>query len=243
MVARKDASSVSVPISVVIVENRPVFSAGLRRLLSEQSSIDIVTEIFDVRMVSIAPMNTPPDVLLLSHGFGENLDEILRAVCTAFPRTPVVLYGIPGASDGVIAALRLGVKGFIDEDSSVGDLITAIHVVAQGQTVIAPRLASNLAALDSTPLTEWAGSAVEFQRLTLRELEVLQLVAHGLTNRCIAASIGLSEHTVRAHLREVMRKLKARSRIEAVSLGIRLKLIQPMNREDPTRHRNWLSQS
>jgi DNA-binding NarL/FixJ family response regulator len=218
-------------ISVVIAESRPYVSAGLRRLLSDQQSVDVIAELTAIQAPPPRPAATPPDVLLLNHALGDDLSETLRRARALFPSSAIVLYGIPSADNGAITALRLGVRGLVDEDAGLGDLVSAVHTVASGGVIITPRLASNLADIESESIVGWSAVAGEVPRLTDRERDVLRLVAHGLTNRRIAAAFGLSEHTVRSHLREVMRKLKARSRIEAVSLGIRLGLIHPADQE------------
>lgn len=231
MVTSEQACSRPAAISIVIVEKRPYLSAGLRRLLSGQDSVEVVAETTDVRTLPAELTASRPDVLLLSYSADDDLADTLRGIRATLPDTAVVLYGLPPTSTVAITALRLGVRGLIDDVAGFGDLVAALHVVARGQAIISPQLASNLAVLDSRSFVEPSAGVGGAPRLTSRELEVLRLIANGLTNRGIAVLCSLSEHTIRAHLREIMRKLSARSRIEAVSLGIRHGLIRPPEQE------------
>lgn len=229
MVASENSPPETAAVSVMIVDSRPFFSAGLRRLLSGHETVEVVADIADTRAVPAALAATPPDVLLLSYGLANDLDAFLRGLRTIVPAMAVILFGIPHDSDIAIPALRLGVKGLIDDDADLSDLVAAVHAVAGGQAIISPRLASKLAATDAAPFIGGSVGDAAPPRLTSREVEVLRLVAGGLSNRSIATTMGLSEHTVRAHLREVMRKLNVRSRIEAVSVAIRQDLIPPIH--------------
>lgn len=218
-------------IRVVIAESRPYLSSGLNRLLSEQESVQVVAEITTIQPPPAHLTAAPPDVLLLNYGLGDDLGETLRQVRAVFPNTAIVIYDVPSVDNSAIIALRLGVRGLIDEGAGLSDLVTAVHTVSSGRVIITSPLATNIAEINSGALVDWPSIDAEFPKLTDRERDVLRLVARGLSNRRIAAEFGLSEHTVRAHLREVMRKLKARSRIEAVSLGIRYGLIRPPDQE------------
>jgi DNA-binding NarL/FixJ family response regulator len=227
MVASSGPEHAPATISVLIADGRRFFSAGLRRLFSEQGTVEVVADAVDPPAVAGALASTQPDVILLSYGLSDDLSGTLHEVRAAAPGAAVLLYGVPHTSDITITALRLGVKGLIDEDATLGDVIAAVESVACGRVTISPRLAASLVLAGPAPEPEEDTLNGGRPRLTLRELDVLRLVAGGLSNRDVATSLGVSEHTIRAHLREVMRKLRARSRIQAVTVALRLGLLPP----------------
>lgn len=225
MVASSGPERSPAAVGVLIADGRRFFSAGLRRLFSEQDSVEVVADVVDLRTVAGVLTSTRPDVILLSYGLSDDLAGTLLQVRAAAPDAAVLLYGVPHTSEIAITALRLGVRGLIDEDANLRDLIAAVESVARGGVTISPRLVASLAATD--PVADRMRDTADGSRphLTSRQLDVLRLVANGLSNRDVAASLGVSEYTIRAHLREVMRKLHARSRIQAVTVAMRLGLL------------------
>jgi DNA-binding NarL/FixJ family response regulator len=151
---------------------------------------------------------------------------MIRSLRVRSPQTEVVLYGV-GEDDALfIEALQAGVKGFADRNTDIHYLASAIHSVAAGEVMVSPGLARHIAASYAAllarerPTVRGAGND-----LTEREFDVLRLVAAGHSNRAIAASLGLSEHTVRAHLRSVSRKLGVQNRVQAVAEAVKLGLV------------------
>jgi len=130
----------------------------------------------------------------------------------------VIVLGLGYQNDEVfLAALEEGASGFIDGMASLDDLLDCVHRVGQGDTVIPHRLALRLA----HEYRERPPQTLQGPGLTDREMEVLQLLAQGNSNKCMAQQLVLSEHTVRAHLRNIMRKLSADNRVQAVARATR----------------------
>jgi DNA-binding NarL/FixJ family response regulator len=222
------ASFIDAPstIRVLVADSRRFFAAGLTRLLSEQSSIDIVAEASDAPSVLRAVRDEAPPVALISHGLIEETAGLLDEIRAVAPGTAAIVYGMPPAPEILIESLRAGAKGLVDQEAGLGDVIAAVEGVAAGRIVISPHLAAQMGARQGDA---WRGraAAAEGHPLSPREVDVLRLVADGASNRAAAVALGLSEHTVRAHLRAILRKLVVQGRVQAVARGIELGLVPP----------------
>jgi DNA-binding NarL/FixJ family response regulator len=209
-------------IRVFIVAASPLARAGLENLLAAR----------EVQVVgSQAAMETLPDVLadaapdvVLIDSAGEPLEPLMGSILASglAADISVVILGdgiTPAASAD---ALRGGIRAALPGDISPDQLIAALQAAASGLFVLHPSYANNGHSAGATPsraLDELA------EPLTRRELEVLQMLATGLSNKEIASRLNISEHTVKFHVASILGKLGAASRTEAVSLGIRRGLV------------------
>jgi DNA-binding NarL/FixJ family response regulator len=214
------------PIRVLLGDGRALFRSGLARLLAAEPGIVVVAEASDAAGVLDAALSTGPDVVLLDPFLPGGAVGIVRALRLRRPQSEVLLYGVPEDDAIFLGALQAGVKGFADQGTDVGYLVAAIRSVAAGEVMVSPRLARHIAASYAALLTrEQSGPRGASNDLTQREFDVLQLIAAGHSNRRAANALGLSEHTVRAHLRSVSRKLGVQNRVQAVAEAARLGLI------------------
>jgi two-component system, NarL family, response regulator YdfI len=209
-------------IRVFIVAASPLVRAGLENLLAARD-VEVVGSTATMETIAGQLSDAAPDVVLIDSS-GEPVEPMLESILASGLAADmrVVLLG-----DGMTAAtstdaLRGGIHAALPGDISPEQLIAALQAAANGLLVLHPSHASEGLPAGSAPqraLDELAES------LTRRELEVLQMLAAGLSNKEIAARLSISEHTVKFHVASILGKLGAASRTEAVSLGIRRGLV------------------
>jgi two-component system, NarL family, response regulator YdfI len=209
-------------IRVCIVAASPLARAGLENLLAARD-VEVVASQATLDALAEVLSDAAPDVVLIDAS-GEPFEPVMESIVASGLASDigiVVLGGsmTPGAS---AEALRAGIRAALPGDLSPEQLVAALQAVASGLAVLHPSHAGEAlpAGAPSAPaLDELAES------LTRRELEVLQMLAAGLSNKEIAARLNISEHTAKFHVASILGKLGAASRTEAVSLGIRRGLI------------------
>lgn len=206
--------NIQLPRILVVAEN-PLSRAGLVALLTEQSDYHVVGQTSSGQM-STALELYQPDIIVWDLGWNAT-DPIDRLAEVRETETAVVVL----LADEEIAAdvWSYGIQGILPQQIETRDLIAALNAVERGLMVIHPRLASMLI----SPKTDLVNEPIPL--MTPRELEVLQLLAQGLTNKGIAHTLGISEHTIKFHVNGIMTKLNAQSRTEAVVHATRLGLI------------------
>ena len=142
-------------------------------------------------------------------------------------RTKILMLTVTDEEDDLYEAIKAGANGYLLKEISVEEVAEAIRAVVQGQSLISPSMASKLLSEFNVPGPEGRGDASSSRRptLTTRELEVLKLVAKGMSNREIADELYISENTVKNHVRNILEKLHLHSRMEAVIYAVRERLL------------------
>lgn len=153
-----------------------------------------------------------PDVLLMDVNMPGDTFAAVRAISKAQPKVKVLMLTVSESEDDAYSALEGGAQGYVLKGVSGPELIQAIRTVAKGETFITPVLATRLLSNFRKHQTEQRGVD-----LTHREEQIIREVANGLTNREVAVKLGLSEKTVKYYMTNVMQKLHARNRVEAVA--------------------------
>jgi two-component system, NarL family, response regulator DegU len=212
---RQTVSCVNVHI---LTENR-LLRETLARLLVKRSGMCVVdiSESIDGAAKEIASSQCQvvlTDCLSAAHG-----SELLRKICGQDPPVKVVLFGMEEDPESFLKSVYLGVSGYVLKDASATEIIAALKAVAEGEAVCPPRLCMSLIQHLSQRSRIWPKGADHEgvkQVLTHRQLELLGLVAQGLTNKEIANNLNLSEFTVKNHMRRIMRQVDAEDRFEAV---------------------------
>ncbi|HXP80213.1 MAG TPA: response regulator transcription factor [Verrucomicrobiae bacterium] len=212
-------------IRVFIVAASPLARAGLENLLAARD-VEVVASNGTIDALAEMLADAAPDVVLIDAS-GEPFEPILESILAsglASDVSVVILCGgmTPAASAD---ALRGGIRAALPGDISPEQLVTALQAVASGLIVLHPAN-RNEALPAGSAATRAPGELGELaESLTRRELEVLQMLAGGLSNKEIAARLTISEHTAKFHVASILGKLGAGSRTEAVSLGIRRGLV------------------
>jgi DNA-binding NarL/FixJ family response regulator len=204
---------------VLLVGDMALLWEGIAQALSTQEVSRSV-----MRQPSIAEAvrqvsRSNPDVALVQSCLPDgSVSEAVRLLRSASDSVKVIVLGIGDHNDETfLAALEEGASGFIDGTASFDDLLNCVQRVGDGDTFIPHRLAVRLA----REYRERVPQPPHGSGLTVRELEVLQLLAQGYSNKGMARQLVLSEHTVRAHLRNIMHKLDAENRVQAVARASR----------------------
>jgi DNA-binding NarL/FixJ family response regulator len=213
--------------SVVIADDQDLVRSGLRALL-EARGIDVVGEAEHGRAAVEATRALRPDVLVLDIRMPV-MDGIAatREVVAAGLATRVLVLTTYDLDEYVYQALRAGAGGFMLKSSPPDRLVDAIHVVAGGEALLAPSLTQRLIAEHVRRPPPRTGIPEELEELTEREREVLTLVARGLTNDEIAATLFVSVATVKTHVNRILMKLNLRSRAQAVVRAYETGLVRP----------------
>ncbi|HLK94776.1 MAG TPA: response regulator transcription factor [Nocardioidaceae bacterium] len=213
------------PVRVLVVDDQELFRRGLTMVIGALDGIDLVGEAGDGRTALELAVRTDPDVVLLDvrmPGFsGIETCAELKAI---MPSVRIVMLTASDEEADLFDAVKSGASGYLLKDASIDDVASAVRLVADGQSLISPAMAVKL--LDEfKQLTGPERSAVVAPRLTDRELQVLRLVARGLSNKDVAKDLFISENTVKNHVRNILEKLQLHSRMEAVVYAVREKIL------------------
>jgi DNA-binding NarL/FixJ family response regulator len=205
------------PVRVVVVDDHPVFRAGMVAVLADLGGIEVVGEAADgVAALDVVAAASPDVVLMDLRMPGGGGLEATAAVVSRWPDVAVVVLTMDEDDDSVFAALRAGARGYLLKEADGEDVQRALLAVARGEAVFGPRVAQRVVAFFSQA-RGGAAAATPFPQLTDREREVLGLLAQGLDNASIARRLVLSEKTVRNRVSDVLAKVHARTRAEAVA--------------------------
>jgi len=216
-------------IRVLIVDDQVLVRTGFRLILSAEPDLEVVGEAGDGGEAIALARTTAPDVVLMDVRMPD-VDgiEATQAIVRE-PTSPRVLVLTTFDLDDVVYdALRAGASGFLLKDAPEERLLTAIRVVADGGSLFAPSVTRRLIEEFARRATPAAPPTLE--ELTPRELEVLRLVAGGLSNGEIATRLVVSEHTVKTHVAHILQKLDLRDRTQAVVLAYESGLVRPGDR-------------
>jgi DNA-binding NarL/FixJ family response regulator len=204
-------------IRVLIVDDEDLMRAGLRELLTNDPSIDVVGEGATGREAVEQARRLAPDVALMDVRMPD-LDGIAatRELSRAAPATRVLILTTFEQDDYIFPSLRAGASGFLLKRTRPEELIAAVHTIAAGDSLLSPSVTRRVIdRMAQHPAPELAGHA-DLAALTPRERMVLELVARGLANREIAATLIVEESTVRTHVKRILMKLGLRDRVQAV---------------------------
>ncbi|MDF8266430.1 response regulator [Luteipulveratus flavus] len=193
---------------VLLVDDHPVVRAGLRALL-EASGVEVVAEADRGEAAVEAVRGRPVDVVLMDLQLGSGMDGVAATErVLALPDPPRVLILTTYDTDAdILRAVEAGASGYLLKDAPPEELVDAVRRAAAGETVLAPVVAQRLVSRLRSPV----------RTLSPRELDVLRLLAAGLTNRAIAKQLFVTEATVKSHLVHIYAKLGVDSRTAAVT--------------------------
>jgi DNA-binding NarL/FixJ family response regulator len=217
-------------ISIAIIEDHLVLVEALELLLSSERDISVAGCADNFSDGKELLQRIKPDVLILDVGLpdGNGLD-LIPIVKANIPDTKIIVLSCLTDETTLIRAIDGGVTGFISKGSSLSKLLSTIRKVAQGEIVLPSSLLFGL--LKRYPRGRAVVSVEEqlWERLTPREQEVLAHLAHGKSGDDIAQTLHIAPLTVRTHVRNLMSKLGAHSRLEAVAFGLKYGLIDAVN--------------
>lgn len=203
------------PLRVLIADDQRLFRDGLRTILASEPDLEVVGEAGDGHEAVELAVRARPDVVLMDVRM-PGLDGVAatRRIREAAPSCRVVILSTYGEEELLLGGLRAGAAGYLLKDTPAEELVRAVRAAARGEVQLQPPGAAAL--LQRLALQLPPGSRARPHGLTERELEVLQLVASGRTNREIAAALVVSEATVKTHLNNIFGKLGLQDRAQAV---------------------------
>ena len=209
-----------VPSSVIrvflLIENL-LLREALVRLLRKRSDLLVVGQSGAAKLTVCDVLDSKCDVLLVS--FSNWLASNFAVESLGIPGLRAVVIGMDAEEAPFLAAVRSGVTGYLLKDASAADVVDAIRAVFRGEAVCPPQLCATLFHLVAQmPVQVTAQSPTSRLDLTLRQQQLVALVAKGLTNKEIAARLNLSEYTVRNHIHRILKQVDAGSRSEAVDV-------------------------
>ena len=206
------------PIRLLIVDDQGIVRKGVRALLAEVDGMKVVGEAGDGLEAVKQAEALQPDVILMDMVM-PNMDgiEATRQIMAKQPKARILALTSFAADDKVFPAIKAGALGYLLKDSEPEDLIKAIKNIYRGEPVLHPNIARKVLEELSHP----AGSPPMPEPLTERELEVLQLVAQGLSNQEIAKRLVIGDATVRTHIGNILNKLHLANRVQAALYALR----------------------
>ena len=207
---------------VLLVDDQTLFRSGLETLL-ERHEIEVIGTAGNGREGFMMARELLPDVVLLDMRMPEMSGlEVLSGLRTVGLKMFIVMLTTSNEEKDLVECLRNGASGYLLKDMEPSELVTALRDIVAGKTVVAPELAPVLArviqgdSIEDEPPQE----SSPFDELTPRELEILCLLAEGQSNKVIARNLGISDGTVKLHVKAILRKLNVHSRVEAAVMAV-----------------------
>lgn len=210
------------PTRIVIADDHPLFREGVAHTLDSEEDLEIVGQAKSGKEAVRLVTELLPDILLLDIAMPDQ-DGISTAkkISSAFPVVRIIMLTASEDEDDLLNALKAGARGYVVKGVHAKELASVVRAVVDGETYISPTMAAALLIeltkpQEPNPLSD----------LTVREKEILSLVAEGLTNREIGLKIHLAEKTIKHYMTNILQKLHVRSRVEAALLMQKQKLKQ-----------------
>jgi DNA-binding NarL/FixJ family response regulator len=215
-------------ISVLIADDQELVREGLRMMLSAEPDLTVVAEAEDGNKALAAARTYDPDVLLMDVRMPE-LDgiEATRRLVEAGGRARVLVLTTFDLDEYVYRAMRAGASGFLLKDAKREQLAAAVRTVAGGESLLAPAITRRLIADCCKRPPPTAGPPEAVAQLSRRELDVLRLLARGLSNAEIAATLHLGDTTVKSHVARILGKLDLRDRVQTVVFAYESGIVRP----------------
>ena len=216
-------------IRILVVDDHPLFRQGLRDVLRSESDIDVVGEAADgEEAIAMTQMLAPDAVILDINLPGQNGLQVARQLKAQHSRAAVIMLTAYDDSDQILHAFRAGGSAYCPKDVTPARLVQILRQVVQGHFVVGDQV------FDQEGLQNWLDRSVEkagrshidethesFSPLSAREMEILQQVTRGLSNKEIALSLGISHQTVKNHMTAILNKLDVEDRTQAAVFALR----------------------
>lgn len=205
-------------ITVVVVDDHPLFRSGVVRTLDEEDGIEVVAEGASADEAVDLVARHMPTVALLDISMPGNGISAAGRIAEAHPAVRIAMLTVSESDQDVMKALEAGAIGYVLKGVGARDLVSMIRGVAQGESYVSPSLAARLLvamkSADAAPSPQTALAS-----LTGREEQILRLVANGLSNKEVGRELDLQEKTVKHHMTSILQKLHARNRVEAAVIA------------------------
>lgn len=212
-------SDTAEPIHVVIVDDHPLLREGVVSTLNAQPGIQVVGEGESASDAVRLASELLPDIILLDISMpGDGLKAVEQITATS-PVTRIVMLTASEGEDDVATALTAGARGYIVKGVSARELVAILRGIHTGQVYVTPSLAATLLFEMTGASARSRGAGGMLNELTERELQILERVASGDSNKEIGATLHITEKTVKHHMTNILQKLQVRNRVEAAMLA------------------------
>jgi two-component system, NarL family, nitrate/nitrite response regulator NarL len=216
---------------VILIDDHTLFREGLESLLSRRE-IEVIASMGDGEegMNLIQTLN--PDIVLLDMRMPRiNGLAILEQLKIQGVKMPIAILTTSSEERDLVESLRSGARGYLLKDMDPDSLVVALRDIVDGKTIVAPTLIPTLTKVVQGNFTELDEENSPFEHLTPRETEILALLAEGQSNKLIARNLGISDGTVKLHVKAILRKLDVQSRVGAAVLAVEhgMKVASPKN--------------
>jgi DNA-binding NarL/FixJ family response regulator len=213
---------------ILVVDDHTLFRVGIANILQREADIDVVGEADDSRSAVDRALETSPDIVLMDLSLpGSGGIETTQRIKRELPSTGIIVLAVTEDEDALFDAIKAGAAAFILKDVTPDDLVTIIRRVVRGEYLINDKVFAK-PAVASRVLKEFRELAVYgqeaapiFAPLSPREVEILDNIAQGMTNKQVAYELSISEQTVKNHMSSILRKLSVNDRTQAVVYAMR----------------------
>ena len=220
-------------ISILVADDHPIVREGLRTFLELQEDMQVVGEAVDGEDAVAKTLELLPDIVLMDLAMpGVDGIEATRRIKSASPATKVIALTSFTDDDMVFPAVKAGASGYLLKDMDPKDLADAIRTVSNGEALLHPSVAAKL----MKEMADGGSESIE-HTLTNREVEVLQAIARGMSNKEIANDLVLSEKTVKTHVSNILQKLHLADRTQAALYAVKEGLVD-LNEDSPQASRS-----
>lgn len=207
-------------MKVMLIDDHALFREGLQGLL-ERRGIGVVATAGTGQDGLRQVPEVLPDVILLDMRMPDMSGlEVLRALRKSGATMPIVMLTTSDDERDLVEALRSGAQGYLLKDIDPEELVSVLSDIVAGETIVAPELMGVLAKVVQVGDAEERHVVSPFSSLTPRELEILRHLAEGQSNKVIARHLGISDGTVKLHVKAILRKLEVHSRVEAAVIAV-----------------------
>ena len=209
----------------MVIDDHTLFRSGLSELL-ERRGINVCAAVGDGDEGCRLAAGLEPDVVLLDLRMPD-LDglSVLERLAALDPAPAVVMLTTSSDEHDLVTSLRAGARGYLLKDMEPERLVDSLAAVVDGETVVAPEMTGVLAKVVKGDAME-PGQRSRFSSLTPREFEILRHLAEGRSNKAIGRELGITDGTVKLHVRSILRKLDVRSRVEAAVIAVEERILQ-----------------
>jgi two-component system NarL family response regulator len=213
------------PIRVLIADDHAIFRSAVTAILSGEEDIELVGEASDGEEAVAKAVELAPDVVLMDIRMPKLAGiEAARRIAAELPAAKIVMLTVSDEESDLFDAIKAGASGYLLKEVNPDEIAQAVRQIHAGHSLLSPAVASKLVS-EFAAISKRADERIARPTLTAREREVLQLAAEGLTNRQVGRRLGISENTVKNHVRNILEKLHLHTRMEAVLYAVREDLI------------------
>ncbi|XBH21094.1 response regulator transcription factor [Jonesiaceae bacterium BS-20] len=210
-------------VTVLLVDDHPVVRAGLRAMLTDDRGVEVVAEASDgtealALLKQWKTTGESVDLVLMDLQMGPGMDGVtaIKEMRAAGEETPVLVLTTYDSDADIIAAMSAGASGYMLKDAPPADIKAAVRAAATGASALSPQIAARLVQRIQSPAPQ----------LSARELEILELLAQGKSNKELAAQLFISQATIKTHLVHIFDKLGAENRTAAIAIAIEQRIIR-----------------